>query len=417
MVRVINCASFCEKGKFREKNEDFIYPCGNNDRIFVLCDGMGGHGHGEIASEIVGRSVFGYLALQIDEEYTPDVLQGALDFAVKQLNNADTYHDERRMGTTLVVVALNRYNVLVGHVGDSRCYWLDHCCNIKFRTRDHSMVAEAVENQILTEEEAFNSPKKNILTRSVQAGKDEKIEMTIDTLVDVAGGDYLLLCTDGVNDALRDNEIEAVLYEGILEERILRLREMCDEKSHDNYSAIFLQLRQDEKSPSIKDTIYYCPMCGAPLVKDGKNNCAISVQTEHVEQQKVTIPSLDENSTANKKPCDYFSFASHNNSEEYINIGGIKIKKKTYVLGSVWIIVGLFIFCLILLMTFLYSRNVEPVNQRKTIHLLQEQLEIKDQQIINQRNEYNQIIEQLQDSLAGRKKTNMDSVEDAETDS
>ena len=406
MVQVINSASFCEKGEFREKNEDFIYPCGNQERIFVLCDGMGGHGHGEIASEIVGTSVFRYLKeLQIDE-YTPDVFQEALDFAVEQLNNADIYHDERRMGTTLVVVALNRYNVLVGHVGDSRCYLLDNCCNIKFRTRDHSMVAEAVENQILTEEEAYNSPKKNILTRSVQAGKDEKIEMTIDTLVDVTDGDYLLLCTDGVNDALRDNEIEAVLYEGILEERILRLRELCDEKS-----------RQDEKSPSIKDTIYYCPTCGAPLVKDGKNSCATYVQTEHVEQQKVTIPSLDENSTANKKPCDYFSFASHNNSEEYINIGGIKIKKKTYVLGSVWIIVGLFIFCLILLMTFLYSRNVEPVNQRKTIHLLQEQLEIKDQQIINQRNEYNQIIEQLQDSLAGRKKTNMDSVEDAETDS
>lgn len=135
---------------------------------------MGGHGHGEIASEIVGTSVFRYLKeLQIDE-YTPDVLQEALDFAVEQLNNADTYHDERRMGTTLVVVALNRYNVLVGHVGDSRCYLLDNCCNIKFRTRDHSMVAEAVENQILTEEEAYNSPKKNILTRSVQAGKDEK---------------------------------------------------------------------------------------------------------------------------------------------------------------------------------------------------------------------------------------------------
>lgn len=69
-------------------------------------------------------------------------------------------------------------------------------------------------------------------------------------------------------------------------------------------------------------------MCGAPLVKDGKNSCATSVQTEHVEQQKVAIPSLDENSTANKKTCDYFLFASHNNSEEYINIGGIKIKKK-----------------------------------------------------------------------------------------
>ena len=80
-------------------------------------------------------------------------------------------------------------------------------------------------------------------------------------------------------------------------------------------------------------------------------------------------------------------------------------------MGSVWIIVGLFIFCLILLMTLLYSRNVEPVNQRKTIHLLQKQLKIKDQQIIHQSNEYNQIIKQLQDSLAGRKDTNMDSVE------
>lgn len=82
-------------------------------------------------------------------------------------------------------------------------------------------------------------------------------------------------------------------------------------------------------------------------------------------------------------------------------------------MGSVWIIVGLFIFCLILLMALLYSRNVEPVNQRE----IQRQLEIKDRQIINQRNEYNQIIKQLQDSLAGRKKTNMDSVEDAETGS
>ena len=67
----------------------------------------------------------------------------------------------------------------------------------------------------MTEEEAYNSPKKNILTRSVQAGKDEKNEMTIDTLVDVTDGDYLLLCTDGVNDALRDNEIEVISFRDV----------------------------------------------------------------------------------------------------------------------------------------------------------------------------------------------------------
>ena len=53
MVQVINSASFSEKGKYRKENEDFIYPCDDQDRIFVLCDGMGGHGHGEIASEMV----------------------------------------------------------------------------------------------------------------------------------------------------------------------------------------------------------------------------------------------------------------------------------------------------------------------------------------------------------------------------
>lgn len=122
---------------------------------------------------------------------------------------------------------------------------------------------------------------------------------------------------------------------------------------------------------------------------------------------------MDENSTANKKTCDYFYLHLIIILKSILILGGIKIKK-TYVLGSVWIIVGLFIFCLILLMTLLYSRNVEPVNQRKTIHLLQKQLKIKDQQIIHQSNEYNQIIKQLQDSLAGRKDTNMDSAEAVE---
>ena len=58
MVQVINSASFCEKGEFREKNEDFIYPCGNQERIFVLCDGMGGHGHGELPVKLLERAYF-----------------------------------------------------------------------------------------------------------------------------------------------------------------------------------------------------------------------------------------------------------------------------------------------------------------------------------------------------------------------
>lgn len=380
MIQVIKYESFCEQGTYRTNNEDFICPQTLQGRVYVLCDGMGGHGHGEVASAVVGMSVHNYLIEQAAEEYTSDMLQEALDFAVDQLNKeAKNYYDERPMGTTLVVVVLNRYNVLIGHVGDSRCYLLDSDGNKKFRTRDHSMVAEAVENEILTEEEAFISPKKNILTRSVQAGKEERIEIAVDICTDVRDGDYLLLCTDGVNDALRDKEIEFVLSEGTIDERISRLKERCASNSHDNYSAIFLQLRQDEQCPVTNETVRYCPMCGAPITKEGNNIYTECVQNGQIQEHKKTKVPFEEEVCVGEKKYGYFPNNPLDNPEEYINIGGIKIKKKVYVWGSIMSIVGLFMLCLMLLLTLLFARNMKKEEK---------QLKAKEQQIINLDSEY-----------------------------
>lgn len=231
----------------RENNEDYIkFYVDNNpsklSRVIVLCDGMGGHAHGEIASKIVAESVFSTLNSKKDDFFEND-LQLALDNALIALNKANVYDDSKKMGTTLVVAIFNKNKVLVGHVGDSRCYLFDDDGIIKFRTKDHSKVAEAVEAEILTEEEAINSEYKNILTRCVIAGKtDVKIE--VDRL-DVKTKDRLLLCSDGVNDAISDKELSEFLVNRNINDALDLIDSKCQMKSRDNYSVIIAELEKD----------------------------------------------------------------------------------------------------------------------------------------------------------------------------
>ena len=249
MISISDINGFSKKG-IRENNEDYIiystdFILPTQTRVIVLCDGMGGHGHGEVASKIVAESVFETLA-HSSKEFSADDLQYALDNALITLNNVDTYNDSKKMGTTLVVAVINNNNVLVGHVGDSRCYLFDENCIKKFRTKDHSKVAEAVEAEILTEEEAFTSQYKNILTRSVMAGKMD-VKIDIDRL-DVNNKDRLLLCTDGIVDALRDDELAAILVNRNVEEALSMIDSVCGEKSHDNYSVIIADLHKEPET-------------------------------------------------------------------------------------------------------------------------------------------------------------------------
>lgn len=246
MISISDINGFSKKG-IRENNEDYIiystdFILPTQTRVIVLCDGMGGHGHGEVASKIVAESVFETLA-HSSKEFSADDLQYALDNALITLNNVDTYNDSKKMGTTLVVAVINNKNVLVGHVGDSRCYLFDENCIKKFRTKDHSKVAEAVEAEILTEEEAINSPYKNVLTRCVIAGKtDVKIEIG---RLDIKDKDRLLLCSDGVIDAIRDEELSEILVNRNINDALALIDSKCQMKSHDNYSVIIADLKND----------------------------------------------------------------------------------------------------------------------------------------------------------------------------
>ena len=247
MITVANFSAFSYAGH-RPNQEDYIItPTGTNERIFVLCDGVGGHGHGEVASKTIAESVYSYLKELNAEEYTPENLQDAVDYASDILADKNTFDDEKSMGTTIVVVVINRMSILIGHIGDSRCYQFDKDCGIKFRTKDHSKVQEAIDAEILTEDEAWNHPRKNIITRCVMAGKGHtKLDVTT---IEVEDGDMLLICSDGLTDALKDKQIQAVFVERTLDEVSEVLKTECEIKSRDNYSVILLSLAQDEVNP------------------------------------------------------------------------------------------------------------------------------------------------------------------------
>lgn len=284
MIRVTSFSSFSCSGP-RRNQEDYVYPISNdiNERIFILCDGMGGHGHGEVASRTVGEALYAYLTELKPIEYIASHFQDALDFALVRLKEADVFQDEKTMGTTAVVVAINKMSVLVGHIGDSRCYQFDVDGMKQFCTKDHSKVQEAVDAEILTEDEARNNPHKNILTRCVMSSSTE-IKIDVDTIF-IEDGDTLLMCSDGVTDAMNDNQIQSVIIGRNAEEIASVIQADCELNSHDNFSAIIIQFSQDEKNvippahqvpepPKSRRSLVtinsYCPKCGNTINRDAQ---------------------------------------------------------------------------------------------------------------------------------------------------
>ena len=253
MIHIKSIGGFSKQGN-RNKQEDYILywkKDSPNARFVVLCDGMGGHGHGEVASRIVAEATFDYLKRLAKSEYEAEDLQDAINIALTTLTEADIYDDEKAMGTTIVVVVINKKNVIVGHIGDSRCYLFDKNGCLKFRTKDHSMIEEAVNAEILTKEEAFTNPNKNILTRCIISGKTG-ITIDVDVLT-IDNYDRMLLCSDGVTDTMRDEEIEECMINRNIQDTLDIIDSVCSENSRDNYSAILVDFFQDETSRNNQD--------------------------------------------------------------------------------------------------------------------------------------------------------------------
>lgn len=204
----MNFEVITDVGKKRENNEDFYYIPNNLDRpLFVVADGMGGRKCGEIASKMAITSIISHLN-GIENYKSIDELEDAF---IKAFNSANeeiykkSLSDEKYdgMGTTLTVAYIYDDVILVGNVGDSRSYAVNQSGLIQL-TEDDSLVNDLVKLGEITEEEARNHPKRNVITNAV--GTKEDIDISL-VRYEYVEGEHLLLCTDGVTDMLTDEEI------------------------------------------------------------------------------------------------------------------------------------------------------------------------------------------------------------------
>lgn len=205
-------------GKKRDHNED-AFLCKPKLRLFAVCDGMGGHSAGEVASETAVEALTSfYEANSEDSEitwpfrpnYREDLEPAAaqLEVAIRWANmqiktKGDKFPACRGMGSTCVAMLLDKNKVIIGNVGDSRCYRLRNNMLTQL-TKDQSMYQQMIDQGVPPEQAGY----KNVLIQALGMKADVLPEMTVKK---VLPGDLYLLCSDGLTNELADDDIQECL--------------------------------------------------------------------------------------------------------------------------------------------------------------------------------------------------------------
>ena len=245
----------------RSNQEDSIIQW--NNRLFVLCDGMGGHEKGEVASQTVCQSLVTWFEEHVkpDASFTDDQLREAIEYAYQQL---DQYADgnPKQMGTTLTLLYIGNNGITAAHMGDSRIYHLRPQNSspsgrlggvLLYQSRDHSLVFDLFQAGEITYDEMLNYPQKNIVTRAMTPGEDNRMRADIIHISDIQPGDYFYMCSDGMLEQMSNEELLALLSsEATDEEKRKRLIE-ATVNNQDNHTAWLIHIKDVVKEPDDED--------------------------------------------------------------------------------------------------------------------------------------------------------------------
>ncbi|MDD4571442.1 MAG: Stp1/IreP family PP2C-type Ser/Thr phosphatase [Clostridia bacterium] len=193
-------------GQGRNNNEDSVFA-DENLKLFIVADGMGGAMAGEVASAMAVKGIVESLK-NAGRENPEDSLREAVYYANDLIyTQSDNEENQKGMGTTITIAWLKRKKLFIANVGDSRAYMVRGNA-ISQITKDHSVVEQLVREGGITSAQAKEHPNKHILTRAL--GCEPRVEVDVYAL-DVKKGDRLLLCTDGMSNAITTSQILTVL--------------------------------------------------------------------------------------------------------------------------------------------------------------------------------------------------------------
>ena len=226
-------------GRVREVNEDSYLV---HEPLFVVADGMGGHTAGDVASSTAIDTIKGQssTANPEDMETLAELVRGANAQIWEKANSDPTL---RGMGTTCTLLLLDGAKAHFAHVGDSRAYLLREG-ELTQLTEDHTLVGRMVKEGRLTAEEAENHPQRSVITRAL--GVDSEVEVDL-LSVEVAGGDRLLICSDGLSSMIDSDAItKALTEESKPQSAAERLIEFANEAGgEDNITVVVLDFDGD----------------------------------------------------------------------------------------------------------------------------------------------------------------------------
>lgn len=259
---------FSEIGK-KENQEDYLWPqpesVSTEQRVFLMCDGVGGQDSGEVASQTAATALGTYLTSHPSENgvVTKAMFEEALAYAYDELDKVDT-GAVKKMGTTMTCLVLHRGGALVAHIGDSRIYHIrpsladeNGRSGIIYQSADHSLVNDLLRAGEITEEEALTFPHKNVITRAMQPHLERRYKADIYNIEDVQAGDFFFLCCDGVLEQLTNDMLGAILSDSSLDdEGVLRIiKEVCDDKTRDNYTCWLIPIDKvtSESSDAVQE--------------------------------------------------------------------------------------------------------------------------------------------------------------------
>jgi serine/threonine protein phosphatase PrpC len=251
----IEASILTDQGQVRDHNEDFVdwrVPADALDSeargwLIIVADGVGGSDAGEVASRFATeRTLYHYLN-DVDSKESGERLVDAIQKANNDLRQlkAEQEHGSR-MATTMVALVIKGNQASMANVGDSRGYhWRDG--TLRQITKDHSLVARLVEEGVITEEEAEDHPRKNVILHSLGSENPAQVDLFELAMEDT---EQIVLCSDGLTRHVKDNEIARVIGECDPAEATKKLIEMANKRGgEDNISVAVVRFWEHSTEP------------------------------------------------------------------------------------------------------------------------------------------------------------------------
>ena len=236
----------------KDQQEDAVWPLfsevSSNNPCIVLCDGVGGSEHGEIASQTSSKVIGEYLTKILKENHAVSDadLHEAVNLAYDELEKIDTEASDEgavSMATTLTCVCIHNDGILAAHMGDSRIYHVRPGQGLLYQSADHSLVNTLLQAGEITLEEAKNFPRKNVITKAIQPHGKKRFKAEVQHLTDIQTGDYIFLCCDGVLEQLTNERLVEILSMKCSDkEKLVLLEAESTDKTKDNYTAYLIPI-------------------------------------------------------------------------------------------------------------------------------------------------------------------------------